>query len=76
MDQEFGLIVIGDEILKGKRRDRHFDAFRQMLGKRGLTLAWLQLLPDDPDLLIRRLRNSMKEGLPLFYCGGNSFLLN
>ncbi len=70
MDQEFGLIVIGDEILKGKRRDRHFEAFRQMLGKRGLTLAWLQLLPDDPDLLIRRLRNSMDEGLPVFSCGG------
>ena len=41
MDQEFGLIVIGDEILKGMRRDRHFEAFRQMLGKRGMTLAWL-----------------------------------
>ena len=70
MDQEFGLIVVGDEILKGKRRDRHFEAFRQMLGERGLTLAWLQLLPDDPDLLIRRLRNSMEEGLPVFSCGG------
>jgi len=70
MNLEFGLIVIGDEILKGRRRDSHFEAFREILGKRGLTLAWLQVLPDDPDLLIRWLRNSMEEGLPVFSCGG------
>ena len=70
MNLEFGLIVIGDEILKGKRRDRHFEAFRRMLDERGLSLAWLQVLPDDPDLLIRRLRRSMEEGLPVFSCGG------
>lgn len=70
MNLEFGLIVIGDEILKGRRQDRHFEAFRRMLDERGLTLAWLQILPDDPDLLTRRLRGSMEEGLPVFCCGG------
>jgi len=70
MEHAFGLIVIGDEILKGKRRDRHFDAFRQLLGERGFELAWLQILPDDPELLITRLRQSMSEGLPTFSCGG------
>ena len=71
MNLEFGLIVIGDEILKGKQQDRHFEAFRQMLDERGLTLAWLQVLPDAPDLLVR-LKSSMKEGLPVFSCGGIS----
>jgi len=70
MNLEFGLIVIGDEILKGRRQDRHFEAFRSMLDQRGLALAWLQVLPDAPDLLIRRLRSSMEEGLPVFSCGG------
>ena len=70
MEQEFGLIVIGDEILKGKRRDRHFEVFLGMLDERGMTLAWLQILPDEPDLLIRRLRSSMEEGAPVFSCGG------
>jgi len=70
MNTEFGLIVIGDEILKGKRRDRHFDGFRAMLTERALGLAWLQILPDDPELLVRRLRQSMEEGLPVFSCGG------
>lgn len=70
MQDQFGLIVIGDEILKGKRRDRHFDAFRELLGERGFGLAWLQILPDDPALLVRRLAESMAEGLPVFSCGG------
>ncbi len=70
MDLEFGLIVIGDEILKGKRQDRHFAAFRNLLEERALSLAWLQILPDDPKLLTRRLRASMEEGLPVFCCGG------
>ncbi len=70
MDLTFGLIVIGDEILQGKRQDRHFDAFREMLNERGLSLAWLQILPDAPELLTRRLKASMEEGLPVFSCGG------
>lgn len=67
---EFGLIIIGDEILNGRRRDRHFDAFRGMLAERGFDLAWVQILPDDPELLIVRLRQSMAEGRPVFSCGG------
>lgn len=70
MQDQFGLIVIGDEILKGKRRDRHFEAFRALLGERGYQLAWLQILPDHPVLLVERLRQTMAEGLPVFSCGG------
>lgn len=66
----FGLIVIGDEILSGRRRDRHFDFFRHLLAGRGLALAWLQILPDDPELLIKRLKETMSEGRPVFSCGG------
>lgn len=70
MQDQFGLIVIGDEILRGKRRDRHFEAFREMLGERNLELAWFQILPDEPGLLVQRLMQSMAEGLPVFCCGG------
>ena len=69
-DNSFGLIVIGDEILAGKRRDRHFEAFRRLLARRGYGLGWVQILPDDPDLLIDRLKTSMHEGRPVFSCGG------
>ena len=49
---KFGLIVIGDEILSGRRRDRHFEYFRGLLQERGFQLNWLQILPDDPELLV------------------------
>ena len=67
---KFGLIVIGDEILSGRRRDRHFEYFRGLLQERGFQLNWLQILPDDPKLLVKRLQNSMQEGNPVFSCGG------
>lgn len=66
----FGLIVIGDEILLGTRRDRHVEGLRNLLDERGFRLAWVQILPDDPELLTRRLRTSMAEGVPVFSCGG------
>ena len=67
---KFGLIVIGDEILRGRRRDRHFDFFRMLMHDRGFQLQWMQILPDIPELLVRRLRASMEEGNPVFSCGG------
>jgi molybdopterin-biosynthesis enzyme MoeA-like protein len=67
---DFGLTVIGDEILRGKRRDRHFDGIRQLLAERGFGLAWFEILPDEPALLTARLRTSMLEGGPVFCCGG------
>lgn len=66
----FGLIVIGDEILKGRRRDAHFDWFRDCLSRRGHELGWHWLLPDDPDVLGDHLGFSMSRGGPVFVCGG------
>jgi molybdopterin-biosynthesis enzyme MoeA-like protein len=43
----FGLIIIGDEILSGKRQDRHFAGVREILARRGLALAWVYYLGDD-----------------------------
>jgi len=35
----FGAIIIGDEILSGKRIDRHFTKIAELLRVRGLRLA-------------------------------------
>jgi molybdopterin-biosynthesis enzyme MoeA-like protein len=43
----FGLIIIGDEILSGKRADKHFAGVRELLAARGLGLAWVIYLGDD-----------------------------
>lgn len=67
---EFGLIVIGDEILAGRRRDRHLDGIGGLVRARGHQLAWLRILPDDPDYLAAELARSMAEGRPVFSCGG------
>lgn len=66
----FGLVVIGDEILAGRRRDRHFEGIGGMLRARGFRLAWLRILPDDPGYLVDELRRTMSEGIPVFSCGG------
>lgn len=68
--QNFGLIVIGDEILSGRRRDRHFDGIGALLREFGFDLAWLRILPDDPTYITAELRHTMAEGIPVFCCGG------
>ena len=66
----FSLIIIGDEILHGSRQDKHFAFFKQMLKERGLLLDSVQYLPDNRQILVRRLRQSFAEGLPTFVTGG------
>jgi molybdopterin-biosynthesis enzyme MoeA-like protein len=70
MRDSFGIIVVGDEILNGRRRDRHFEAIGGMLRERGFSVAWLRLLPDDPEYLVREFSRTMAEGIPVFCCGG------
>ena len=54
----FGAIVIGDEILSGKRQDKHLPKLIELLAARGLSLAWAQYLGDDPALITsKRIRH-------------------
>ncbi len=66
----FGLIVIGDEILSGKRADRHFAKVLELLQQRALRLAWVQYQPDERTRLTRTLRASFAGTDPVFVCGG------
>ncbi|NKN32544.1 competence/damage-inducible protein A [Marichromatium bheemlicum] len=68
--QRFGLIVIGDEVLNGTRRDQHLERFKEMIGSRGHELAWQWMLPDDPEVITAHLRFSMARAEPVFVCGG------
>lgn len=70
MGDTFGLIVVGDEILNGRRRDRHFEVIGGMLRERGFKLGWLRILPDVPEYLSTEFRRTMAEGVPVFCCGG------
>jgi molybdopterin-biosynthesis enzyme MoeA-like protein len=70
MSNGFGIIVVGDEILDGKRHDRHFDGIGGLLRERGFGVAWLRILPDDPVYLTEELRRTMADVAPVMCCGG------
>jgi len=70
MTPQFGLMVIGDEILSGKRPDRHLARVIELLSARGLALAWAQYLPDDRPRLVEALRRSFEGKDIVFSCGG------
>ena len=66
----FNLLVIGDEILSGKRQDRHFQRVREILASRGLKLSQVTILGDDRTRLTEFLRASFATDGILFSCGG------
>ncbi len=66
----FGLIIIGDEILSGKRQDKHLSKVIELLGARGLALSWAQYLRDDPLRITAALRQAFASGDVVFSCGG------
>jgi len=70
MALRFGLFVIGDEILSGKRPDRHLPRMIELLGARGLRLHWAQYLPDERSVLIEAFRRSLAGQEVVFSCGG------
>ena len=65
-----GLIVIGDEIMSGKRKDSHFPAVVEMLEKRGIRLDWAVYLADDPEKITEVLTESFRTDDIVFSCGG------
>jgi len=66
----FGAVIIGDEIVRGKRRDGHFDKLVELLGACGLHLAWVQFLGDDRGRLTETLRRTLASGDVVFSFGG------
>ena len=66
----FGAFIIGDEILVGKREDKHLSFLIAALAQRGLRLAWAQYLGDDPQRLTAALRRSFGTSDVVFSFGG------
>jgi len=66
----FGLIIIGDEILSGKRQDKHFPRIVELLRQRGLSLGWAHYVGDDRAALVELLRRTFASGDVVFSCGG------
>ena len=66
----FGIIIIGDEILSGKRSDKHLSKIIELLSERGLSLAWAEYLGDDPERITATLRRTLSSPDIVFSCGG------
>ena len=43
-----GLLIVGDEILSGKRADKHLPKVIELLAARGLALTWARYVGDEP----------------------------
>jgi len=66
----FGAFIIGDELLVGKREDKHLGFLIGALAKRGLRLAWAHYLGDDPQRLAEALARSFATSDVVFSFGG------
>jgi len=65
-----GLLIIGDEILSGKRADKHLPKVIELLAARGLALGWARYVGDDPERITADLRDAFASGDLVFSCGG------
>ena len=70
----FAIIIIGDEILSGKRADKHLPKAIELLGERGLQLAHADYVGDDKPritaTLARAFAAARDSGDVVFSCGG------
>jgi len=68
--RNFGLIIIGDEILSGKRQDKHLPKVIELLAARGLGLAWARYVGDHRGHITTALHDAFASGDIVFSCGG------
>jgi molybdopterin-biosynthesis enzyme MoeA-like protein len=65
-----GLLIVGDEILSGKRADKHLPKVIEQLAARGLALTWARYVGDDPARITADLKDAFASGDLVFSCGG------
>ena len=66
----FGAVIIGDEIVRGKRADGHFAKLVELLAARGLHLDWAHYIGDDRTRLVETFRRSLASDDVVFSFGG------
>lgn len=67
---EIGLLIIGDELLSGKRSDKHLGHSIEVLREYGLELAWAEYLGDNPARIISALKRAFSNSACVFSFGG------
>lgn len=65
----FGAILVGDELLSGRRQDKHLATLIGQLAERGLELAWARMVGDDFTRLSQTIVDSIA-GNDIVFCYG------
>ncbi|MDO8772703.1 MAG: molybdopterin-binding protein [Burkholderiaceae bacterium] len=65
-----GLIIIGDEILSGRRADKHLAKAIEILRERGLRVSWARYVGDEPELITAELKAALAGKDVVFSFGG------
>lgn len=65
-----GVIIIGDEILSGRRVDQHLSKLIELLSARGLALSWAEYVGDEPARITATLARTFASGDIVFSTGG------
>jgi molybdopterin-biosynthesis enzyme MoeA-like protein len=66
----FGLIIIGDEIMSGKRADKHLPKVIELMTERGLQLDYAEYVGDSPERITATLKRAFDSGDVVFSTGG------
>lgn len=68
--RHIGVVLIGDELLSGKRADKHMPRVIEILDARGMELSWARMVGDDAGLLEDTLRQTLAGNDIVFSFGG------
>ena len=69
-NQAIRLIIVGDEILSGRRQDKHLSKLVELLSQRGMHLSGADLVSDDQAAIVKVLKRTLADGDIVFCCGG------
>ena len=67
---KIGLFVLGDELLSGKRQDRHLPKVIELLRARGMSLDYARFIGDDMAEIAEAIRQTRTHGDLVLSCGG------
>ena len=70
LPKNIGVVIVGDEILSGKRQDKHLAKLIELLAARGLALSWARYVGDDRPRITEALQYAFSSGDLVFSCGG------
>jgi molybdopterin-biosynthesis enzyme MoeA-like protein len=68
--KRFGVVIVGDEILSGRRVDKHLVKVIELLTARGLELSWAQYVGDDRAAIVAVLARTFAGDDVVFVTGG------